>query len=96
MPFKIKKKVFKEKVNNIFICIRGDRLFTPLAAAQNYVGAAKKSLKHANRLAIPPKRLKRLRKDIKADIQVASLFVAELRLSGDLNATKEKLLRLAK
>ena len=94
MPLKIKKKVFETKVDNIFICIRGDRLFTPLAAAQNYVGAAKKSLKHANRLAIPKKQLKRLRKDIKADIQVASLFVAELRLNDDLNAAKNKLLRL--
>lgn len=90
----MKKTVFEKKVEDIHLCIRGDRFWVPLAAAQNYLKAAKKTLKIAKRRNIKPKKVKRrLIKDIKRDIKVASMFVSELKTTADVDRVKNKLMR---
>lgn len=84
----------KSKVKNICMCIRNDIFWTPLASSQNYKKAAKKILKHAKRRTdIEPKQLKRLIKDIKKDIEVASMIISELKVNADPYHAERKLLK---
>ena len=87
----MKATTYRKEVENIFMCIRGDRIFTPLAAALNYLAAAKQTLKAAK-----ARKLKRAVKDIKRDIKVTKRIIAELRLTSDVRAAEAKILRRIK
>ena len=85
----MKKEVFNQKVEFIFLCIRMRRFRTPIGVVQGYLGGAKRTLKPAKRL----KASKRAVKDVKRDIKVAKRILSELEYSDDLRAIENKLLR---
>lgn len=83
----MKKSTAREKIKNICMCIRGDKFWSPLAAAQNYSAGAKVALKKAK-----PLKHKRLIKDIKRDIKLTKIIIAELRHTSDIDRIEKRVL----